>query len=214
MTDLDLSHKRLSYQAGQLRRADLHPDPVQQFGGWLNQALEAGLREPYAFALATASAGGVASVRTVLLRHATADGLSFYTNYHSNKGRDLEQNPHAEALFFWAEAERQVRASGPVVRLSDAENDAYFASRPRESQLAAHVSTPQSGPVPSREALERAWAQAEERYPGDVPRPDFWGGYRLLPSAWEFWQGRPGRLHDRLRYTQQGGGWHIERLMP
>ncbi|WP_034385354.1 pyridoxamine 5'-phosphate oxidase [Deinococcus sp. YIM 77859] len=212
----DLTSLRLTYARAELRRADLDPDPLRQFHRWLEEALGAGLREPYALSLATADALGRPSVRTVLLRGADERGLTFYTNYESHKGRDLAQNPQAELLFHWAEHERQVRAYGPVARVPEEESTAYFHARPRESQLAAHVSTPQSAPVGSREVLEARFAALQTQFPEGttIPKPDFWGGYRVQVQEWEFWQGRPGRLHDRFRYTRAGESWRIERLMP
>lgn len=212
----DLTSLRLTYARAELRRADLDADPLRQFHTWLAEALRSGLREPYALSLATADAAGRPSVRTVLLRGADERGLTFYTNYESHKGRDLRENPQAELLFHWAEHERQVRAYGRVERVPEEESAAYFQGRPRESQLAAHVSTPQSAPVESREVLEAKFAALAAQFPAGtpVPKPDFWGGYRVHVQEWEFWQGRPGRLHDRFRYLQDGEGWRIERLMP
>lgn len=219
MQDLpNLADLRLSYQRGELRRSQLQADPLEQFQGWFAQALEshAPHAEPYALSLATASVSGRPSVRTVLLRGVSADGLDIYTNYQSHKGHDLAGNPQAELLFFWPELERQVRVYGPVSRLSAAESDAYFHKRPRDSQLAAHASVPQSGVIDSRAALEGRFAALEAQYPEGavIPRPEFWGGYRLAPQEWEFWQGRPNRMHDRFRYVRQDNGWDIQRLMP
>lgn len=212
----DLTGLRLSYTRAELRRADLNPDPLAQFRGWLQEAIDAGLREPYALSLATADAAGRPAVRTVLLRGADERGLTFYTNYDSHKGRDLGANPQAELLFHWAEHERQVRASGPVTRVPDAESDAYFHARPRESQLAAHASDPQSAPTPGRVALEATFAALHDRFPAgsEVPRPAFWGGLRVAVQEWEFWQGRANRLHDRFTYTRSGDDWQVQRLMP
>ncbi|MEF2279744.1 pyridoxamine 5'-phosphate oxidase [Deinococcus sp. YIM 134068] len=212
----DLTGLRLSYTRAELRRESLNPDPLAQFRAWLDEALRGGLREPYALSLATADAAGRPSVRTVLLRGAEGGGLTFYTNYDSHKGRDLEANPQAELLFHWAEHERQVRAYGTVERLSGEESAAYFHSRPRESQLAALVSDPQSAPVENRETLEAKLDALHTRFPDGttVPKPDFWGGYRVRVQEWEFWQGRANRMHDRFRYAREGGGWRVERLMP
>ncbi|UBV43523.1 pyridoxamine 5'-phosphate oxidase [Deinococcus taeanensis] len=212
----DLTGLRLSYTRAELRRAALNADPLAQFQLWLNEAIAGGLREPYALSVATADAAGRPSVRTVLLRGATPHGLTFYTNYGSHKGRDLSGNPQAELLFHWAEHERQVRAYGPVVRVPPAESDAYFHARPRESQLAAHASDPQSAPVADRETLEATFAALHARFPegAEVPRPAFWGGFRVQVQEWEFWQGRANRMHDRFRYRRDGHVWHIERLMP
>lgn len=221
----DLTSMRISYARGALRRKDLKPDPLAQFGLWFEEALQANLPEPYAMQLATASAAGRPSVRTVLLRGINAEGLTFYTNFDSHKGRDLAGNPQAEVVFYWAKLERQIRAYGPVVKVPDAEAEHYFHVRPRDSQLAAHASDPQSQPIANREALEAKFAAVQERFSAgsEVPKPDFWGGYRVQVQEWEFWQGRPGRLHDRFRYVQeqdkqgqdkQDQGWLIERLMP
>jgi pyridoxamine 5'-phosphate oxidase len=214
MTDLtDLRH---SYQKGELMRADLHPDPQQQFQQWLQGALATDMPEPYAVTLATADEHGRPSARTVLLRGTDERGLVVYSNYQSHKGRDLQANPQAELLFYWPQLERQVRVYGRVGRLDSAESAEYFHKRPRESQLAAHASDPQSAPIASRAELEAKFAALEQRFPEGqpVPLPDFWGGYLLTPAAWEFWQGRPNRMHDRFEYLPAAEGWRITRLMP
>lgn len=210
----DLTSMRVSYTRAALDVKDLDPDPLAQFNAWFEEALRADLPEPYAMQVATASAAGRPSLRTVLLRGAAEEGLTFYTNFESHKGLDLAANPQAELLFYWAELERQVRAYGGVVKVPEDEADHYFHIRPRESQLAAHASDPQSAPVESRQALEAKFAALHERYTGMVPRPAFWGGYRVQVSEWEFWQGRPNRMHDRFRYTRWHERWQIERLMP
>ena len=212
----DLTSLRLSYDRAELRRADLNADPLAQFQGWLQEAIGAGLTEPYALSLATADASGRPSVRTVLLRGANDAGLTFYSNFDSHKGRDLAANPQAELLFFWPAHERQVRASGRVTRVPDAEATAYFHRRPRESQLAAHASDPQSAPIGGRAELEAKFAALHAQFPEgtEVPRPEFWGGYRVAIQEWEFWQGRHNRMHDRFRYARTGEGWTVERLMP
>lgn len=214
----DLTALRVSYTRDSLRRADLNADPLAQFQGWLQEALAEQLPEPYAAQLATASAQGRPSVRTVLLRGAIPEGLTFYTNFESHKGHDLEANPQAELLFFWAGLERQVRAYGRVTRVPDAEADRYFHVRPRESQLAAHASDPQSAPIQDRAALDAKVAALHDRFPegAPIPRPSFWGGYRLDVQEWEFWQGRANRMHDRFRYAHAdpAAGWQIDRLMP
>ncbi|MFC6617503.1 pyridoxamine 5'-phosphate oxidase [Deinococcus radiophilus] len=213
----DLTSLRLSYTRAALSKGAMHADPAAQFSDWLAAALaHERLDEPYAFALATADAEGQPSVRTLLLRGVDAEGCpSFYTNYDSEKGRALSQNPRAEMLFYWDVLEQQVRVRGRVEPLDPQESTRYFHLRPRDSQLAAHVSAPQSGPVESREVLEGRFAALHEQFGGqDVPRPDFWGGYRLIPERWEFWQGRPNRMHDRLVYVRAGDGWTLERLMP
>ncbi|GHG00303.1 pyridoxine/pyridoxamine 5'-phosphate oxidase [Deinococcus piscis] len=214
----DLTDLRLSYTRAALSRSEMNPDPAAQFSEWLGAALKDDqLAEPYAFSLATADAQGQPSVRTLLLRGVDEAGhLSFYTGYESEKGRALTENPRAEMVFFWPSLEQQVRVRGSVERLGEAASTGYFHQRPRESQLAAHASTPQSAPIASRAALEAQFAALHERFAGqDVPRPDFWGGFRLVPERWEFWQGRPNRMHDRLVYTRSPqGSWQLERLMP
>ena len=212
----DTSGLRKEYRKGELRRADLHPEPHRQFEVWLAQALATDMPEPYAVTLATVDAGGQPSARVVLLRAHDARGLVFYSNFESRKGHDLAGDPQAALLFYWPQLERQVRVEGTVERVSPAESDTYFHSRPRESQLAAHASTPQSGEIESRAALDARLRAVHDRYPEgtEVPRPAFWGGYRVRPSAWEFWQGRPSRTHDRFRYERVGEGWDVKRLMP
>ena len=218
MSDLikDLSELRLSYQKGELREDRVEANPHAQFLLWFNHALEAQLHEPYAMSLATASAQGRPHVRTVLLRGATEAGYDFYTNYDSQKGNDLAENPYAELLFYWQEQERQIRIGGKVVKISEAESTDYYHKRPRDSQIAAHISTPQSGVIESREVLQQRFQDLQKRSAeqAQLAKPEFWGGYRLEADYYEFWQGRPNRLHDRLRYEKQDGRWTIQRLMP
>lgn len=209
-------HPRLEYRRGVLRRADLHAEPHQQFAAWFAQALASDQPEPYAMTVATVSPEGQPSARTVLMRGHGVDGLVFYSHYDSHKGRDLAANPRVALLFAWPPLERQVRVEGRVERVSAEASDAYFHSRPRGSQLAALASTPQSGEVASREVLEARLRELEKRYPEgqEIPRPPTWGGFRVIPDAWEFWQGRESRAHDCFRYQREGDGWRIARLMP
>jgi pyridoxamine 5'-phosphate oxidase len=194
-----------------LRRSDLDPDPVRQTIRWRDEAAEAGADTTVA-ALATASADGRPSVRMVLVRSLEDGGFRFFTNYESRKAAELGQNPLAALLFHWPG--RQLRVEGGVERLSAADSDAYFEARPPRSRMSAAAS-PQSRPVASRDDLEAAVRELEARHPdGEVPRPDGWGGYRLLPDSYEFWQHDPHRLHDRFRYTSADGGWVVERLGP
>lgn len=207
---------RLDYQRAALAMADLDLDPIVQFNRWLAEVATL-LEEPNAMTLATAGADGRPSARMVLLRAAARTGFDFYSNHESRKGRELAERPWAALVFHWPPLQRQVRVEGPVALVPAAEADGYFALRPRQSQLGAWAS-PQSQAVPDRAWLEARLAEAERRFQdAPVPRPPHWGGYRLQPAAIEFWQGRPGRLHDRLRYTsdpQAPGGWRIERLAP
>jgi pyridoxamine 5'-phosphate oxidase len=205
---------RRDYTLHGLSESEADPDPFLQFQRWFEeQRLEKGV-EPNAMIVATASADGTPSVRTVLLK-ALDHGFIFYTNYTGAKARDLSENPKAELLFYWAETERQVRIKGVTERVSPEMTKAYFHSRPRGSQIGSAAS-PQSQVVPGREALEQLFAEFEARYEGkEIPVPTTWGGYRLVPTSFEFWQGRKSRLHDRLRYVKtDDGGWKIERLAP
>jgi pyridoxamine 5'-phosphate oxidase len=212
---LSVTHLRQQYASRGLREEDLAPDPYQQFDRWLREALAAELYEPYAMTLATATPDGKPSVRTVLLRGSDERGFVFYTNYESRKGEELAANPHAALLFFWAELERQVRIEGRVEKVSPEESDAYFQGRPRESCLGAWASA-QSRVIADRGVLERRMRELEEEFTGrSVPRPQYWGGYRVVPSVLEFWQGGAHRLHDRLCYfREEKGGWVIRRLSP
>ena len=193
---------------------DLDPDPFVQFGQWFGVASSV-VAEANAMTLATATATGIPSARTVLLKGCDERGFAFFTNYESQKGQDLLENPFAALLFFWKELHRQVRVTGSVVRLTREESEAYFRSRPIGSQLSAATSA-QSHAIPDRATLEAEYASLEARYEqADVPLPDFWGGYRVVPASFEFWQGRENRLHDRLRYLPRDeGGWVIDRLAP
>ena len=192
----------------------LSQDPLELFEHWFAEAKRAGVEVPEAMTLATATGGGVPSARMVLLKGADEDGFVFYTGYGSRKSDELEQNPRAALVFYWRPLGRQVRVEGSVERVSEPESAAYFATRPRGSQLAAWASL-QSRPLGSREELDRRYAELEREYEGrDVPLPPHWGGYRLHPDAIEFWEHRENRLHDRLRYTRAREGWKVERLSP
>lgn len=212
----DLSELRLTYEKDELHEEQVDVDPHQQFLVWFNLALEAKLHEPYAMSLATADAQGRPHVRTVLLRGATEAGYDFYTNYDSQKGLDLAVNPYAEFLFYWPELERQIRIGGHVAKISLEESVDYYHKRPRDSQIAAHISTPQSGVIESRELLQQRFQELHDRVESntELKKPEFWGGYRLEPIHYEFWQGRPNRLHDRLSYEKLNGRWTLQRLMP
>lgn len=205
---------RKEYTRAGLTESDMDPDPVEQFRRWFDEALAAGLHEPNAMIVATASPDGLPSARVVLLKGFDDRGFVFYTNYEGRKGRELEENPRAALLFYWGELERQVRIEGTASRVSEEESDAYYAGRPRGSRLGA-LASEQSRVVGSREVLEGRIKNLEAEYEGrDVPRPAFWGGYRVEPEAMEFWQGRENRLHDRLVYRRGEVGWKMERLQP
>jgi pyridoxamine 5'-phosphate oxidase len=198
-----------------LREEDVDADPFREFRRWYDGALAAGLTLPDAMTLATATPDGIPSARMVLLKGFDERGFQFFTDYTGRKGNELAVNPRAALVFFWAELDRQVRIEGTVERLSAPESDAYFRTRPLGSRISAWAS-PQSQVVAGRQELERRVQDILNEYPyGNVPRPPHWGGFRVVPSAIEFWQGRPDRLHDRLRYQRQpDGGWRLQRLAP
>jgi pyridoxamine 5'-phosphate oxidase len=211
---MDVAEQRVIFETQGLDEGDVDADPVVQFERWYGVARVAGVFQPDAMALATVDAEGRPSVRHVLLKGVDAAGFTFFTNYESEKGQELAGNPMASVVFPWLQLNRQVRVSGLVTKVSEAESDAYFATRPRGSQLGAWASA-QSEVVAGRSPLERQAADAAERFTDRaVERPPYWGGYRLTPSVLEFWQGRADRLHDRLRYARDGDGWRVDRLSP
>jgi len=208
-----LAELRKSYERGELDEVSCADDPLRQFETWLEQAIKAQLPEPNAMTLATVGADGRPSTRIVLIKGLDARGLVWYTNYDSRKGRELAHQPLAALQFHWVELERVVRVEGRVEKVSAAESDAYYATRPLDSRIGAWAS-PQSQPISSRAVLVGNAAKAAARHGLNPPRPPHWGGYRLLPDRWEFWQGRRSRLHDRLRYSLESGSWTRQRLAP
>jgi pyridoxamine 5'-phosphate oxidase len=209
-----LGGERREYEGMHLDPAEVAQDPIEQFRGWFAAARESGIFEPEAMTLSTVDADGRPSSRFVLLRGLDQRGFSFYTNYESAKGRQLTAHPYAALTFGWLAIHRSVRIEGPAERLPAEESDAYFASRPRGAQLGAWASA-QSSVIDSRDQLDTALAAAEARYEGGpVPRPEHWGGFLIRPERVEFWEGRPNRLHDRVRYERDGEAWRIERLAP
>ncbi len=212
---LDLAALRHDYVARGLRRADLAADPIQQFTTWFAEAAAAQLRDVNAMSLATATPDGVPDVRIVLLKGMSERGFVFFTNYESAKGRQLAANPSVALNFFWVQLERQIRINGHAEKISAEESEEYFHSRPLGSQLGAWASA-QSEAITSRDALEAQLAEVTRKFAGaSIPLPPHWGGYRVVPSAIEFWQGRTNRLHDRFRYSREGdAAWRIDRLSP
>jgi pyridoxamine 5'-phosphate oxidase len=213
---MNLSDFREDYRHGALDRAQLDANPFVQFETWFKEAIAAQPQRPDANAmtLATADKNGKPSSRTVLLKSVDDRGFIFFTNYGSRKGRELAENPHAALTFFWPEPERQICIAGPVEKISAAESEKYFHSRPRASQIGAWASA-QSEVVPDRATLEKKWRELEQKFPDAVPLPPHWGGFALSPERIEFWQGRRSRLHDRFQYARQAdGSWKIERLSP
>lgn len=217
---IDFSAKRLSYEQGELDESVLPTTPYPLLHQWVNEAIENQRGEPYAFFLATCGKDNVPAVRTLLMREILPldddnIALIFYSNYDSQKGQDLVENPNAEALFFWADLEKQVRLTGKVSKVNRQKSAQYFQSRPKDSQLAAWVSEPQSGVVTNRDMMNQKFAELSSQYENlDIPLPNFWGGYQLLVEKVEFWQGRANRMHDRIVYQKQQNTWQIVRLLP
>lgn len=210
----DHREERREYAAGTLSRADLPEDPLELFAAWLSAAIATGADDATAMALATASADAMPSVRIVLLKEHGPDGFVWFTDYGSRKGQELAENPRASLAFYWSAFSRQVRVSGVVTQIDEAESRAYFATRPEDSRFSAAASD-QSQPIAGRDMLEARVAELRSQYPdGQVPMPEGWGGFRLEPESIEFWQGREGRLHDRFAYSRSGDGWTVLRLQP
>ena len=211
---MSLRDRRVQYETAGLDRADLSESPFAQWHRWYDEALQAGVAEPNAMTVSTIASDDAPDSRVVLARGVSSDGIVFYTNYESAKSAQLERRPVASAVFAWLDLHRQVRVRGSVRRVPDDESDEYFASRPRESQIGAWAS-PQSEVITDRAILERSFVAESERFAGRVvPRPPHWGGWVIIPQEFEFWQGRPNRLHDRFRYRIANGTWVIERLAP
>jgi pyridoxamine 5'-phosphate oxidase len=208
-----IAHLRKDYLKARFDEQDAAADPIDQFQRWFDEALRAEVPEANAMTLATASREGHPGARIVLLKGFDRRGFTFFTNYASRKGRELAENAYATLLFFWPELERQVRIDGAVDKVAGHESDEYYKVRPLGSRHGAWASA-QSAVIPNREVLEESIARVAREMGEDPPRPPHWGGYRLAPSCFEFWQGRPSRLHDRLQYTPRGGAWRIERLSP
>jgi len=209
-----IQNLRQDYKTAELSEKDVVKNPVEQFEKWFSDAVNAQIYEPNVMTLATADKSGRPNARIVLLKGFDQDGFSFYTNYLSQKGKEIKKNPFACLVFFWAELERQVRIEGKIEKLDKETSEQYFHSRPTGSQIGA-IASPQSQVITGREVLENKVEQLTEQYKGKtIPKPAHWGGYIVKPTVIEFWQGRPSRLHDRIKYTLVNGNWKIERLAP
>jgi pyridoxamine 5'-phosphate oxidase len=212
--EMSIADLRKEYCHATLTELDVDADPIVQFSKWFNDAVAAKVPEPNAMTLATVGAGGRPSVRIMLIKDFDHSGFTWFTNYQSRKGQELQQNPYAALMFFWIELERQVRIEGRIEHLSHAENDRYFNSRPLQSRIGAHASA-QSRTIADRASLDAQFDQAQAKFGEHPPRPEHWGGFRLMPDRIEFWQGRPSRLHDRILYSKKAdGAWVLERLQP
>lgn len=212
MNENTLNNLRKNYLKGELLESKIDPNPIKQFELWFKEVLNSGIYEPNAMILATAI-DNKPSARVVLLKGYDENGFKFYTNYNSRKGKELSANPNASLLFYWMELERQVRIEGKVEKLSKEESLEYFNSRPLESRYGALASN-QSEVIPNREYLEQKFSELREKYGDTPPMPDYWGGFKLIPNLFEFWQGRPSRLHDRIVYEKSDNIWRIYRLSP
>jgi pyridoxamine 5'-phosphate oxidase len=209
----DLSKLRKQYSKSSLSVSSVNKDPFKQFDKWMLEVLRSGFYEPNAMTIATADKNGKPSARVVLLKGIDNTGFLFFTNYKSEKGKDIEQNPYGSLLFYWDKLERQVRIDGKLEKVSKEESEAYFNTRPYKSRLGAWASK-QSTVIESRSVIVKEFLKYMVKFRNHVPLPDYWGGYRLIPDSFEFWQGRPNRLHDRIRYTKLKKQWKIERLSP
>lgn len=209
----DLSKLRKQYSKSSLSVSSVNKDPFKQFDKWMLEMLRSGFYEPNAMTIATADKNGKPSARVVLLKGIDSDGFLFFTNYKSKKGKDIEQNPYGSLLFYWDKLERQVRIDGKLEKVSKEESEVYFNTRPYKSRLGAWASK-QSTVIESRSVIVKEFLKYMVKFRNHVPLPDYWGGYRLVPESFEFWQGRPNRLHDRICYNKLKKGWKIERLSP
>ncbi|MGV3742622.1 MAG: pyridoxamine 5'-phosphate oxidase [Burkholderiaceae bacterium] len=210
---MSIADLRKEYMRASLDERDTDEDPIRQFERWFHEARQADVPEPNAMSVSTVGVNGRPSSRILLLKDMGSSGFTWFTNYESRKGRELAENPYAALLFFWVELERQVRIEGRVERVAAEESDAYFQIRPLGSRIGALASA-QSHPIDNRQALEERFLHTERQYGENPPRPAHWGGYRLIPDAMEFWQGRSSRLHDRILYTRHEEGWRRQRLQP